>query len=341
MNILVTGGAGYIGSHACKALARAGVTPVTYDNLVYGHEWAVRWGPLEVGDIRDQERLAEVFDRYRPAAVMHFAAFAYVGESMEDPAKYYHNNLWGTLSLLEAMRAAGVGRLVFSSSCATYGAPSRVPIAEDLPQEPINPYGRSKFMSEQILADFGRAYGLASVALRYFNAAGADPDGEIGEDHDPETHLIPLVIQSALGLRDRVLVYGDDYDTPDGTCIRDYIHVSDIAEAHVLALRVLEQSRGFTAYNLGNGRGFSVKEVIDTTARIAGKAVPVAISGRRRGDPACLVGDAQRIQRDFGWTTRFPDLETIIATAWRWHRAKVSLPGGSDSLASAGGFGGD
>lgn len=236
-NILVTGGAGYIGSHTCKALAQAGFTPVSYDNLVYGHRWAVRWGPLEEGDIGDRARLDAVLERYRPAAVMHFAAYAYVGESVLDPGKYYRNNVAGTLTLLEAMRDHGVGHVVFSSTCATYGEPERVPIDEDHPQRPINPYGASKQMIERMLGDFAAAHGLGWIALRYFNAAGADPNSEIGEQHDPETHLIPLALDVAASARPSITIYGDDYETPDGTCIRDYIHVSDLADAHVLALR--------------------------------------------------------------------------------------------------------
>jgi len=321
--ILVTGGAGYIGSHACKALALAGYQPVAYDNLIYGHDWAVSWGPLERGDIADGERLRGVLRKYRPAAVMHFAAFAYVGESVADPAKYYRNNVCGTLELLDAMRAEGIDRLVLSSTCATYGEPVQVPVREDHPQRPINPYGRTKRMIEQAMQDYASAYGLRGVALRYFNAAGADPDGAIGEDHDPETHLIPLVLDAASGRRPSITVFGDDYGTPDGTCIRDYIHVSDLAYAHVLALRHLDERAGFSAFNLGNGQGFSVKEVIASASAVTGRQIPVEVGPRRAGDPPRLVGDASRIRDELGWAPRWASLDAIIETAWRWHGSKV------------------
>ncbi|NEX17225.1 MAG: UDP-glucose 4-epimerase GalE [Halochromatium sp.] len=316
--ILVTGGAGYIGSHACKALAAAGYSPIAYDNLVNGHPWAVRWGPLEHGDILDRARLDAVLRKYRPAAVMHFAAFAYVGESMADPGKYYRNNVAGTLTLLEAMRDQGIDKLVFSSTCATYGVPEQVPIGEQHPQRPINPYGASKWMVERMLADFGSAHGLRAIALRYFNAAGADPDGELGEVHDPETHLIPLVLDAASGRLPTVTVYGDDYPTPDGTCVRDYIHVTDLAHAHLLALRALQAGAETTAYNLGNGKGFSVREVIDCAQRVTARSVPVETGPRRIGDPPQLVGDAVRIREALGWLPAYADLEMIIETAWRW-----------------------
>lgn len=319
MNILVTGGAGYIGSHACKALALAGYTPISYDNLVYGHRWAVKWGPLEEGDIADRERLNEVIAKYQPAAVMHFAAYAYVGESMQDPGKYYRNNFAGTLTLLEAMRDHGIDKLIFSSTCATYGVPEIVPIREDHTQRPINPYGASKLMIERMLQDFDAAHGLRSISLRYFNAAGADPDGEIGEAHDPETHLIPLVLNAAAGKCRAITVYGDDYDTPDGTCIRDYIHVCDLADAHVLALKALEGEAKTTAYNLGNGHGFSVKQVIETSERVSGKAVPVVLGQRRAGDPDRLVGDSTRIRSELGWNPRYVELQLMISSAWQWH----------------------
>jgi UDP-arabinose 4-epimerase len=318
--ILVTGGAGYIGSHACKALAQAGYRPVTYDNLVYGHRWAVRWGPLEIGDLNDRARLDAVISHYRPIAVMHFAAYAYVGESVQDPGKYYRNNVAGTLTLLESMRDHGIGRLVFSSTCATYGVPEQDLIREDHPQRPINPYGATKLMIERMLQDFGPAHGLRSIALRYFNAAGADPDGETGESHDPETHLIPLVLDAAAGARPAITIYGDDYDTVDGTCIRDYIHVTDLAQAHVLALQALEQGAGSNAYNLGNGQGHSVRELIDHAGQVVGRPIPVTIGPRRAGDPARLVGDATRIRQELGWQPRYADIATIIDTAWRWHR---------------------
>ncbi len=320
MNILVTGGAGYIGSHACKALAAAGYNPVSVDNLVYGHRQAVRWGPLEVGDIGDRAFIDEVLARYRPSAVLHFAAYAYVGESVENPGKYYRNNVAGSLTLLEALRDQAIDKLIFSSTCATYGVPEQVPIPEHHPQHPINPYGRSKLMIEQMLRDFDCAHGLRSIALRYFNAAGADPDAEVGEAHDPETHLIPLVLDAAAGSRATITVYGDDYDTPDGTCIRDYIHVTDLADAHVRALQALEQGAASTAYNLGNGRGFSVREVIDRAAAITGCPIAVEVGPRRPGDPPRLVGDAERIRSALGWRPTYADLDTIITTAWRWHQ---------------------
>ncbi len=319
-SILVTGGAGYIGSHACKALAEAGYTPVSYDNLVYGHREAVRWGPLEIGDIEDRPRLDAVIAAHRPSAVMHFAAYAYVGESVQNPGKYYRNNVAGSLTLLEAMRDHGIGRCIFSSTCATYGEPTAMPIAEDHPQHPVNPYGASKLMIERMLQDFDAAHGLRAIALRYFNAAGADPDGETGESHDPETHLIPLVLDAAAGIRPAITVYGDDYDTPDGTCIRDYVHVTDLAQAHVLALQALEQGAGSNAYNLGNGQGFSVREVIDRAAALTGGHIPVEQGPRRAGDPPRLVGDATRIRHDLAWRPRYADLDTILATAWHWHR---------------------
>lgn len=323
-NILVTGGAGYIGSHACKALAAAGHTPVTYDNLVYGHERAIKWGPFEKGDILDFNRLGEVIGKYRPSAVIHFAAFAYVGESVTDPAKYYRNNVIGTLTLLDAMRAHDVAQIVFSSSCATYGIPKTIPISEDTEQRPINPYGATKLMVERILADYGAAYGLKSIALRYFNAAGADPDGEIGEYHDPETHLIPLVLDAAAGARPDITVLGDDYDTPDGTCIRDYVHVTDIAEAHVMALAGIGGLRG--AYNLGTGTGVSVSEVIAAARRVTKKDFAVVRGARRAGDPDRLLADPTRIRADLGWTPRHSSIDEMIATAWSWqvHGKKTS-----------------
>ena len=316
---LVTGGAGYIGSHTCKALAQAGYTPISYDNLVYGHRWAVRWGPLEVGDINDRARLDAVINQYQPAAVMHFAAYAYVGESVQDPGKYYRNNVAGTLTLLEVMRDHGLDKMIFSSTCATYGVPQSIPIPEDHPQQPINPYGASKLMIERMLADFDTAHGLRSIALRYFNAAGADPEGEIGEAHDPETHLIPLVLDAAAGRRPALTVFGDDYATPDGTCIRDYIHVTDLADAHVRALKVLEQGSNSRAYNLGNGAGFSVREVISAAEAITGRRVPVNIGARRPGDPPRLVGDAARARDELGWSPRYAGLDDILQTAWAWH----------------------
>ncbi|MGH9548823.1 MAG: UDP-glucose 4-epimerase GalE, partial [Terriglobales bacterium] len=299
MNILVTGGAGYIGSHTCKALAAAGFMPIVYDNMVFGHEWAVRWGPLVRGDILDRPRLEEAFKQYKPIAVMHFAAYADVGESVEQPLKYYRNNVAGTLTLLEVMREHGVSQMVFSSTCATYGIPLAIPISEAHPQNPINPYGASKLMDEQMLEDVGRAHDIRSISLRYFNAAGADPDGEIGEERTSEGHLIPLVLHVAIGQRSHVTVFGTDYDTPDGTCIRDYVHVTDLAEAHVLALKGL--GSGNKSYNLGMGRGFSVKEVIQTARSVTGRNIAVVEGSRRPGDPSCLVADATRAKNELGW----------------------------------------
>jgi UDP-arabinose 4-epimerase len=320
--ILVTGGAGYIGSHACKSLAQSGYIPVSYDNLIYGHEWAVQWGPLEIGDIADRTKLDEVIRKYKPAAVMHFAAFAYVGESMENPGKYYRNNVSGTLTLLEAMRDHHIDKIVFSSSCATYGIPDKIPIPENHPQHPINPYGHSKLMIEQILRDFESAHGLRSVALRYFNAAGADPDGETGEAHEPETHLIPLVLDAAAGKRPSITLFGNDYDTPDGTCIRDYIHVTDLARAHVLALNLLATGSPGTAYNLGNGNGFSVRQVIDKAKLVTGKNIREQMGARREGDPPALIGDSTKAINELGWKPQFASLEEIIESAWRFHTGR-------------------
>ena len=319
-NILVTGGAGYIGSHACKALARAGYLPVAYDNLVYGHEWAVKWGPLERGDILERNRLDEVIRHYRPSAIMHFAAFAYVGESVTDPGKYYRNNAVGSLQLLEAARDHAIGTFVFSSTCATYGMPDCLPITEDTPQNPINPYGASKLMVERMLADFGVAHGMRAASLRYFNAAGADPDNEIGEAHSPETHLIPLVLDAASGRRPDVTIFGDDYATPDGTCIRDYVHVSDLADAHVKALAWLEGGAPGGAFNLGNGAGFSVRDVIRAAEQVTGTSLAVRYGPRRAGDPASLVSDASRARTQLGWQPRRAQLDEILATAWAWHQ---------------------
>jgi UDP-glucose-4-epimerase GalE len=318
--ILVTGGAGYIGAHTCKALARAGYLPVTYDNLVYGHPAAVKWGPLEEGNINDRQQLESVMRKYKPDAVMHFAAFAYVGESVENPIKYYRNNSVGTLTLLESMRNCDIDKIIFSSSCATYGMPDQTPIPEHHSQNPINPYGRSKLVVEWILQDFSAAYDLNYVSLRYFNAAGADPDTEIGEDHNPETHLVPLVLDAALGKSERIKVFGTDYDTPDGSCIRDYIHVSDLADAHRLALEYLITKKSSDVFNLGNGNGFSVRQVIDAAARVTGCDIPNVDSDRRAGDPPILIGDSKKARQVLGWNPVLHQLETIIETAWQWHK---------------------
>jgi UDP-arabinose 4-epimerase len=318
--ILVTGGAGYIGAHTCKALSRAGYTPITYDNLVYGHRSAVKWGPLEEGDIADHGRLDAVLQKYNPKAVMHFAAYAYVGESVEKPSKYYHNNVAGTLRLLESMRKRGIDNIIFSSTCATYGMPEQIPIPEDHSQNPINPYGRSKLMIEWILKDFATAYDIKYVSLRYFNAAGADPDAEIGEDHDPETHLIPLVLDVASGKRAQIEIFGTDYDTPDGTCIRDYIHVTDLADAHLLALEYLVSGGDSEVFNLGNGSGFSVEEVIAAAVKITGCDIPYLESDRRPGDPPVLIGSSDKMREILEWRPVYHNLNTIIETAWRWHQ---------------------
>ncbi len=320
MNILVTGGAGYVGSHACKALHQAGHRPVVVDNLIYGHEWAVKWGPLHVFDLRETDRLLQVIRDERIEGVLHFAAFAYVGESVRDPAKYYENNVATGLSLLKALRDGGVQNIVFSSTCATYGVYTE-PIEESFKQAPINPYGRSKLMFENILADYSHAYGLRAMALRYFNAAGADPDGEIGEDHDPETHLIPLAIAASLGHGEGLSIFGDDYSTPDGTCVRDYIHVTDLADAHVKALEFLSRESGkagaFHALNLGTGRGASVLEVLEAVGKATNQKVPFRKAARREGDPAFLVANPKRARELLNWRHRF-ELEETVATAARW-----------------------
>ncbi|HUC73305.1 MAG TPA: UDP-glucose 4-epimerase GalE [Stellaceae bacterium] len=318
-SILVTGGAGYVGAHACKALARAGYVPVVYDNLSRGHREAVRWGPLVEGDIADQARLCAVIAEHRVTAVVHFAAYAYVGESVADPALYYRNNLSGTLALLEAMRASDVAEIVFSSTCATYGTPDAVPIRETAAQNPINPYGETKLAIERALHWYGHAYGVRSVALRYFNAAGADPEGEIGEDHEPETHLVPLVLQAALGQRQAIEVYGTDYPTPDGTAIRDYIHVVDLARAHLRAVERLHAGGGSIALNLGTGQGHSVREVIATAEAVSGRKIPARDAPRRPGDPPALVADPRLAMETLGWCASHSSLEAIIRTAFAWH----------------------
>jgi UDP-arabinose 4-epimerase len=317
--ILVTGGAGYVGSHACKALAAGGFLPVSIDNLVYGHEWAVKWGPLIKGDISDRAVLDHVFNTYKPVAVLHFAAYAYVGESVISPDKYYRNNVAGTIALLDAVRDHGCPNLVFSSTCATYGIPHSIPIQEDHAQKPINPYGQSKLMIEQILRDYEKAYGLGYAILRYFNAAGADADGEIGEDHDPETHLIPLTIQAALGQRPCIEIYGTDYPTHDGTAIRDYIHVTDLADVHVLALQHLIQGKGSLCLNVGTGSGHSVRDVINAVESASKREVPVRESARREGDPPVLVAEPDAAFKVLGWQPKHSDIHTIVDTAFRWH----------------------
>lgn len=321
MKILVTGGAGYIGSHVCKLLAAKGLEPIVYDNLSRGNRWAVKWGPLELGDISDTLRLRAVLEQYRPAAVMHFAAYAYVGESVESPLLYYRNNVAGTSSLLQTLIDFKPIPFVFSSTCATYGVPETSPISEDHPQRPINPYGFSKLVVERMLADLDAVDCLRSLSLRYFNAAGADPDGIIGEAHDPEPHLIPRVLAAA---RDgsSLRVFGNDYDTPDGTCVRDYIHVLDIADAHVRAIDYLIGGGESCSINLANARGYSVKEVIATAERVCGKPVRVEIAPRRAGDPAVLIGTLERAQTLLGWRPERSDLELQISDAWNWMKKK-------------------
>ena len=330
MRVLVAGGAGYIGSHTCKALAQAGHTPIVYDNLHTGHAWAVKWGPLERGDLDDRSALDGVMRRHRPDAVINFAALAYVGESMKEPTRYYRVNVAGMITLLEAMRAHDVGSIVFSSSCATYGTPDRLPIVETMAQRPINPYGRSKLMAEEILRDACAAHGLGAVALRYFNAAGADPEGELGEEHDPETHLIPLALQTALGRRPSIAIFGTDYETPDGTCIRDYVHVTDLAAAHVAALAACPAGR-FAAYNLGSGRGASINDVIACARKVTGRPIAAVPEARRAGDPAVLVADASLAGTALKWSPRHCELGEVIGHAWKWmseYRARVMPPNG-------------
>jgi len=319
MRILVTGGAGYIGSHAVKLFRSRGHDVWIYDNLSFGHRAAVPAERLVVGDLSQADRLDQVMVERRVEAVVHFAAYAYVGESVKDPAKYYQNNLVNTLTLFEVMRRLRVGRVVFSSTCATYGVPESVPITEEEKQKPINPYGNTKLAVERALADYVAAYGWGYAALRYFNASGAAPDGSIGEDHDPETHLIPLVLQAILGQRPTVEVFGTDYPTPDGTCIRDYIHVDDLAEAHLLALEALRPGSQLR-YNLGTGRGYSVREVIRVAEEVTGKKCPVKEGPRRPGDPPALVAAADKVRRELGWSPRYAELKPIIETAWNWHR---------------------
>jgi UDP-glucose-4-epimerase GalE len=326
--VLVTGGAGYVGSHVCKALHAAGYRPVTYDDMSGGHRWAVRWGPLERGDLANPAQLETVFRRYHPAAVIHLAGLIAAGESVEDPAKYYQANVVGTLNLLNAMRRAQVDRIVFSSSAAIYGEPQATPIVESHPALPINPYGVTKLAGERMLQDFASAYRLNSVSLRYFNAAGADPDGEIGEAHPVETHLIPLVLDVAMNARADIAIYGRDYPTRDGTCIRDYVHVSDLAAAHVLALNYLGRADGAYMFNLGSGSGATVGEVIAAARKVTGRPIKVRHELRRRGDPAVLVADPAEAKRQLGWRPKYPEFITQIETAWSWHGRRLSLMAG-------------
>jgi len=322
LNVLVVGGAGYIGSHMVKNLCGRGVNVTTFDNLCSGHRDAVLGGEFIEGDLADRAALERVFAARRYDAVMHFASFIEVGESVRLPAKYYRNNVSNTLNLLECMQAAGVEQFIFSSTAAIFGTPQRVPIDETHPTNPINPYGRSKLMVEQMLADLARAHGLRSVCLRYFNAAGADPDGQLGERHNPETHLIPLVLQAASGRRPFMSVFGTDYDTPDGTCIRDYVHVADLCEAHWLALQSLAQGAGSQAYNLGNGDGFSVFEVIDTVRKVTGREFTVKHETRRAGDPSRLVADSSAARQKLGWVPKYPSMQTIVEHAWAFEQRR-------------------
>jgi UDP-glucose-4-epimerase GalE len=322
-HVLVAGGAGYIGSHTAKALALAGFGPVVLDNLSYGHRWAVKWGPLYVGDIADIALVTEIVHKHKIEAVVHLAAHALVGESMTNPCKYFHNNAFGSLRMFDALKQSGVRNVVFSSTCATYGDPVRVPIDETHTQIPVNPYGESKLFVEKMLRWYGEAYNMRSVCLRYFNAAGADPDGEIGEDHEPETHLIPLVILAALTQKARLRIFGTDYPTPDGTAIRDYIHVADLSAAHVQAIRYLLDGGTSIALNLGTGNGNSVHQVVRTVEKVSGATVPVVEESRRAGDPAILVAQADKAREALDWIPRFVEIEETIQTAWEWHASRV------------------
>jgi UDP-arabinose 4-epimerase len=318
--VLVTGGAGYVGSHVCKALDRAGFLPVTLDNLATGHRWAVKWGPLEVADVRDSDRVETVLRRYGATAVLHFAALSLVGASAKQPLDYYDVNVNGALSLSLAMRGAGVRKLVFSSTCAVYGMPETMPIVEDAPTLPVNVYGRTKLAAENLFSDLARAGTLDVVMLRYFNASGADRDGEIGEAHEPESHLIPLAIQAALGKGEPLSLFGTDYPTPDGTCLRDYIHVEDLAEAHLKALQLLESRSGVHAFNLGTGIGVSVREVLAAVGELAGKAVPVVEGPRREGDAPQLYASPAKAERELGWKAAEIHIESMVGSAINWHR---------------------
>lgn len=317
--ILVCGGAGYIGSHINKQLNIEGYDTIVFDNLIYGHREAVKWGEFVQGDLANHTDIEAAFEKYDIEAVFHFAAYAYVGESVEEPEKYYYNNVVNTLNLLKVMRSHGCNKIIFSSTCATYGEPEKVPITEDMPQNPINPYGVTKLTVERVFKDYAKAYGLKCAVLRYFNAAGADPDGEIGESHNPETHIIPLVLDAASGVRPDIKIFGTDYDTPDGSCIRDYIHVSDLADAHLLALHYLENGGESDFFNLGNTIGTSVLEVVNSAKKVTGREFAVVHAPRRSGDPAKLVGSSEKAQRILGWKPKYGDIDAIIAHAWKWH----------------------
>lgn len=318
--ILIVGGAGYIGSHVNKELNKRGYDTVVFDNLIYGHREAVKWGIFEYGDLHDTARLEQIFNTYDIDSVFHFAAFAYVGESVEKPSKYYNNNVAATLNLLDVMVRHNVKYFVFSSTCATYGQPETMPITEDMAQKPINPYGASKLMVERILEDYEHAYGLNSVCLRYFNAAGDDPDAEIGEMHDPETHIIPLVLDAAIGKRKSIKVFGTDYPTRDGSCIRDYIHVLDLADAHIRALDYMKKTNKSNRFNLGTSNGTSVIEIIDAAKKVTGREIAVEYVERRAGDPAELIGGNEKAREILGWNPKFSDIDTILKDAWKWHQ---------------------
>ncbi len=323
MAVLICGGAGYIGSHTNKLLSQQGYDTIVFDNLVYGHKEAVKWGTFIRGDLKNQEEIDDVFQKYPIDAVLHFAAYAYVGESVLEPEKYYYNNVVNTLNLLHVMRKHRCDKMIFSSTCATYGEPEKTPITEEMPQKPINPYGETKLTVERIFRDYEKAYGLKYAVLRYFNAAGADPDGEIGESHDPETHIIPLVLDAAAGKKPDIKVFGTDYPTPDGSCIRDYIHVTDLAQAHLLALQYLERGGESGCFNLGNERGTSVLEIIEAVKRVTGREFKVTLAPRRPGDPAVLVGSSEKAKRVLGWEPQYAEIDVIVGHAWKWHESYV------------------
>jgi len=324
MAILVVGGAGYIGSHVVRALQQSNKEIVVFDNLEKGHREAIPDVPLYEGDLRNKEAVRAVFETYPIDAAMHFSAYSIVGESMEKPEMYYENNLLGTLNLLTAMKNCGVKHFIFSSTAAVYGDPHNIPIDEKHPTSPTNPYGETKLAVEKMLAWFDKIYGIKSISLRYFNAAGADPQGDIGELHAPETHLIPLVIEAALGHREQIAIFGDDYTTKDGTCIRDYIHVTDLADAHIRALDYLSSGNESDVFNLGNGNGYSVKEIITVARAVTGMEIPIRIAGRRPGDPPLLIASSKKARAVLDWKPKFYDIRTIVATAWRWHSGKAS-----------------
>ncbi|MBE6487825.1 MAG: UDP-glucose 4-epimerase GalE [Methanosphaera stadtmanae] len=318
--ILIVGGAGYIGSHVNKLLNESGYETIILDNLSYGHKEAVQWGILEECDIKDIDDIDKIFTKYDIDAVMHFSSFIEVGESVTNPEKYYTNNVVNTMNLLKVMLKHDVKKFIFSSTCATYGVPQKIPLTEDHPQNPINPYGWTKLMVERILKDYDTAYGLKSIILRYFNASGADESGLIGENHNPESHLIPLILDAAIGKREDIKIYGTDYDTPDGTCIRDYIHVNDLADAHIKALEYLNENNTSNEFNLGNGKGFSVREVIESVKKVTGRQFKVSETPRREGDPAVLIGSAQKAKDLLGWNPQYVQIDQIVETAWNWHQ---------------------